>query len=25
VEHGYHVFPQWYPNVRAIVERIGVR
>jgi uncharacterized protein with NAD-binding domain and iron-sulfur cluster len=25
VEHGYHVFPQWYPNVRAILERIGVR
>jgi len=25
VEHGYHVFPQWYPNVRAIVERIGVK
>ncbi len=25
VEHGYHVFPQWYPNVRAIVERIDVR
>jgi hypothetical protein len=25
VEHGYHVFPQWYPNVRAIVEHIGVR
>ena len=25
VEHGYHVFPQWYPNIRAIVERIGVR
>ena len=24
VEHGYHVFPQWYPNVRAIVERMGV-
>jgi uncharacterized protein with NAD-binding domain and iron-sulfur cluster len=24
VEHGYHVFPQWYPNVRAILERIGV-
>ena len=24
-EHGYHVFPQWYPNVRAIVERIGVK
>lgn len=25
VEHGYHVFPQWYPNVRTIVERIGVK
>ncbi|HJS20771.1 MAG TPA: FAD-dependent oxidoreductase [Anaerolineales bacterium] len=25
VEHGYHVFPQWYPNVRAIVERIDVK
>jgi protoporphyrinogen oxidase len=25
VEHGYHVFPQWYPNVRAILERISVR
>src|SRR5215510_14631186 len=25
VEHGYHVFPQWYPNVRTIVERIGVQ
>ena len=25
MEHGYHVFPQWYPNVRAIVERIGVQ
>jgi zeta-carotene desaturase len=25
VEHGYHVFPQWYPNVRAIVDRLGVR
>jgi hypothetical protein len=25
VEHGYHVFPQWYPNVRAIVKRSGVR
>jgi hypothetical protein len=25
VEHGYHIFPQWYPNVRAITERIGVR
>ena len=25
VEHGYHVFPKWYPNVRAITDRIGVR
>ena len=25
VEHGYHVFPKWYPNVRAIVDRMGVR
>lgn len=25
VEHGYHVFPAWYPNVRAIVNRIGIR
>lgn len=25
VEHGYHVFPKWYPNVRAIVNRIGAR
>lgn len=25
VEHGYHVFPQWYPNVRASLERVGVR
>ena len=24
VEHGYHVFPQWYPNVRAILERMDV-
>lgn len=24
VEHGYHVFPRWYPNVRAILHRIGV-
>jgi glycine/D-amino acid oxidase-like deaminating enzyme len=23
LEHGYHVFPKWYPNVRAILERIG--
>jgi zeta-carotene desaturase len=25
VEHGYHVFPQWYPNVRAILERMDVK
>jgi len=25
VEHGYHVFPKWYPNVRAITDRIGIR
>ena len=25
VEHGYHVFPQWYPNVRAILMRLGVQ
>jgi uncharacterized protein with NAD-binding domain and iron-sulfur cluster len=25
VEHGYHVFPKWYPNVRAIVDRIRVK
>lgn len=25
VEHGYHVFPQWYPNVRSILERINVK
>jgi hypothetical protein len=25
VEHGYHVFPQWYPNARAILARIGVK
>jgi hypothetical protein len=25
VEHGYHVFPQWYRNVRTILDRIGVR
>jgi len=25
VEHGYHVFPKWYPNVHAILERIGVK
>lgn len=25
VEHGYHVFPKWYPNVRAILDRIGVK
>ena len=25
VEHGYHVFPQWYPNVRFILDRINVK
>ena len=25
VEHGYHVFPQWYPNVRSILERVNVK
>lgn len=25
VEHGYHVFPQWYPNVRSILVRINVK
>src|SRR6185436_14285100 len=25
VEHGYHVFPKWYPNVRAILERLDVK
>src|SRR5215813_8163699 len=25
VEHGYHVFPKWYPNVRAILERMGIQ
>jgi protoporphyrinogen oxidase len=25
VEHGYHVFPKWYPNVRTILDRVGVR
>src|SRR4030095_15522484 len=25
VEHGYHVFPMWYPNVRSILDRINVR
>ncbi len=25
VEHGYHVFPKWYPNVRSILERIDVQ
>jgi hypothetical protein len=24
-EHGYHVFPTWYPNIRGILARIGVR
>jgi hypothetical protein len=25
VEHGYHVLPKWYPNVRAIVDRLGIQ
>jgi len=25
VEHGYHVFPKWYPNVREILERNGIQ
>ena len=25
VEHGYHVFPKWYPNVRGILDRIHVQ
>ena len=25
VEHGYHVFPQWYPNVRSILKRLDIR
>jgi protoporphyrinogen oxidase len=24
-EHGYHIFPAWYPNVRAMLDRIGVQ
>ncbi|MBK6693891.1 MAG: FAD-dependent oxidoreductase [Myxococcales bacterium] len=24
VEHGYHVFPAWYPNVRALLSELGV-
>ena len=23
VEHGYHVFPKWYPNVRGILAETG--
>ncbi|MEO6419990.1 MAG: FAD-dependent oxidoreductase [Polyangiaceae bacterium] len=25
VEHGYHVFPKWYPNVRALLDEIQVK
>src|SRR5262249_30433612 len=25
IEHGYHVFPTWYPNVRALLGEIGVK
>lgn len=24
-EHGYHIFPPWYRNVRPIVEALGIR
>jgi hypothetical protein len=24
VEHGYHVFPTWYPNVRRLLRELGV-
>ena len=24
IEHGYHIFPPWYPNVRKILTRLGV-
>ncbi len=24
-EHGYHVFPAWYPNIRGILSRLGIR
>lgn len=25
VEHGYHVFPAWYPNVRKLLDEVGVK
>jgi phytoene dehydrogenase-like protein len=25
LEHGYHVFPKWYPNVRGLLDEIGVK
>lgn len=25
IEHGYHIFPQWYSNVRDILKRIDVQ
>src|SRR5471030_1384287 len=25
VEHGYHVFPKWYPNVRTLLDEIHVK
>lgn len=25
VEHGYHVFPKWYPNVRGLLDEIGTK
>jgi len=24
VEHGYHVFPAWYANVRALLQELGI-
>lgn len=25
VEHGYHVFPAWYPNVRKLLSEVGTK
>ena len=25
VEHGYHVFPAWYPNVRKLLDEVGTK
>ena len=24
IEHGYHVFPKWYPNVRKLLEELKI-